>query len=234
MSSGSTQEAAAAAAQRFAAAHDALRTDRSVQFDLRPAPPIPKPPEWVHKLGDWIAWAFRPIGRAIAWVYHLLPDAPYARILLWLVLAAIAVLLIWAIVDRIRNGRWRWPRLRRVHSEEAVEGEQEWAPEMAPVRAWLREADALAADGHFAEAVHHLLIRSIEDIGRRRPRLVRPALTSRDIAAADEMPPTARDIFAGIARIVERSLFGGRAVEATDWTEARTAYADFALPKVWK
>ena len=33
-----------------------------------------------------------------------------------------------------------------------------------------READALAAEGRFAEAIHHLLLRSVEDIGRRRPR----------------------------------------------------------------
>ena len=230
----STQQAAGAAARRFAAAHDALRADGSVQFDLRPVDPPPKAPEWIGKLGDWIEWALSPIGRAIAWAYDLLPDAPYARILLWTVLAAAAALLLWILVDRVRNGAWRWPRWRRAPVAKAVDGGSEWAPDAAPARAWLREADALAEQGHYAEAVHHLLLRSVEDIARRRPTLVRPALTSRDIAAAEGMPGAARAIFAGIARIVERSLFGGRAVDARDWSEARTAYADFALPRVWK
>ncbi len=228
MTSASSQEAAAAAASRFSAAHDALRADPSVQFDLRAAPPPPKPPAWLIHLGEWLESVLRPVGRGLAWLFGLLPDAPYARILA-------AALLLWVIVDRVRYGQWRLPRWRRRTVTDALpEDDPQWTPEAAPARAWLREADALAAEGRYAEAVHHLLIRSIEDIGRRRPRLLRPALTSRDIAAADGIPSTARDIFTGIARIVERSLFGGRAVGATDWSEARTAYADFALPKVWK
>ena len=92
----------------------------------------------------------------------------------------------------------------------------------------------MAAQGRFAEAVHHLLFRSIEDIAKRRPRLVRPALTSRELAAADAIPGPARELCAGIARLVERSLFGGRAVDADDWASARRAYADFALPGTWR
>ena len=206
-----------------------------MQFDLKPVTPPPPTPEWVHTLGDWVQWALSPIGRALSWLYRLLPDAPYARILFWMILAALAALILWVVIDRIRNGIWRMPRWRRrTAASPTTEAEAEWVPEAAPARAWLREADALASEGRYAEAVHHLLIRSIEDITRRRPKLVRPALTSRDIAASEAMPHSARDIFSGIAGIVERSLFGGRGVDANDWSEARTAYADFVLPKVWK
>lgn len=220
---------AAEAVRRLDAAHDALRADPAVQFTLPPVEPPPKPPEWIHTLGDWVAWALRPIGRALAWLFSWLPDAPYARLFFWGALAIVAALVLWLIVDRLRMGAWRWRR-RAMPDEEGIES---WAPEAAPARAWLREADALAGEGRYAEAVHHLLIRSVEDISRRRPRLVRPALTSRDIAAADALPARARTIFSGIAAIVERSLFGGRAVDAADWTEARTAYAAFALAKAW-
>ncbi|HEX9946985.1 MAG TPA: DUF4129 domain-containing protein, partial [Allosphingosinicella sp.] len=48
------------------------------------------------------------------------------------------------------------------------------------------------------------------------------------------LPPPARSLFARIAALVERSLFGGRAVEATDWTEARAAYADLVMPGTWR
>jgi len=34
--------------------------------------------------------------------------------------------------------------------------------------------------------------------------------------------------------VVERSLFGGRDVDAGDWSECRTAYTDFAKIQTWK
>ena len=79
-----------------------------------------------------------------------------------------------------------------------------------------------------------LSFRSIDDISSRRPALVRPALTSRELAASEGIPGRARDLFAGIARLVERSLFGGRPVAESDWREARAAYSDFALPAAWR
>ncbi|MES2338013.1 MAG: DUF4129 domain-containing protein [Pseudomonadota bacterium] len=227
----SSQETTAAAARSFDAAHAGLMRDGDIQFDLRAADPPPKPPAWIHEVSEWIAWALRPIGRALSWLLNLIPDAPYARFVFWSVLAVVAGLILWLVVDRVLHGRWY--RRRRRPAEVANEQADSWTPDQAPARSWLREADALAADGRFAEAVHHLLFRSIEDIGNRRPNLVRPALTSRDIAQADAIPPTARTIFADIARIVERSLFGGRPVGADDWTQARTAYADFALAGAW-
>lgn len=135
---------------------------------------------------------------------------------------------------RLRHGTWRLPRWRRAAPAFEAADEEEWRPDFAPARSWLEEADALAAQGRFAEAIHHLLFRSIEDIARRRPHLVRPALTSRELAAADAVPNGARGLFARIAALVERSLFGGRAVGPSDWSDARAAYADFALPGAWR
>ncbi len=163
-----------------------------------------------------------------------MPDAPYARILLWTVLAAAALGFAVMLYRRIRDGEWRMPGRRRPVGIEAEAEEEAWAPEATPARSWLREADGLAAQGRYAEAVHHLLFRSIEDIARRRPRLVRPALTSRELAAAEALPPPARSLFARIAGLVEHSLFGGRPVEASDWSSARTAYADLVLPGTWR
>ena len=63
---------------------------------------------------------------------------------------------------------------------------------------------------------------------------MRPALTSRELSASDGLPAAARQLFAAIAGLVERSLFGGREVGQADWNQARTAYADFALPRAWR
>jgi hypothetical protein len=177
----------------------------------------------------------RPVGRALHWIGSLMPNAPYARIFLWTVLALAAIAVLVLVFERVRHGTWRLPRLRRARAAEvSADDEQQWAPEAAPVRSWLKEADALAAEGLYAEAVHHLLFRSVEDLANRRPRLVRPALTSRELAAAEAVPAAARELFARIARLVERSLFGGRPVGEPDWATARAAYADFVLPGVWR
>jgi hypothetical protein len=225
---------AAGAADGLAAAHDALKADPSIQFSLQPAPPPPQAPQWLRDFFDWLGGVLRPVGRFLQWIGSFLPDAPYARILLWTVLAAAACAFAIMVYRRIRDGEWSLPRRRRSVGVDPGEEEEAWSPEAAPARSWLREADALAAEGRFAEAVHHLLFRSIEDIGRRRPRLVRPALTSRELASAEALPPPARSLFSRIAGMVERSLFGGRPVEAGDWTAARSAYADLVLPGTWR
>jgi len=85
----------------------------------------------------------------------------------------------------------------------------------------------------FDEAAHLLLFRSIDDIEDRRPRLVRPALTARDIAALDAVPPAARGAFSQIGSAVERSLFGGQALDAAAFVACRAAYEAFAFDKAW-
>jgi hypothetical protein len=218
----------------LAAAHEALKADSSIQFSLQPAPPPPEPPKWLRDVSEWLSDVFDPVGRFFQWIGSFMPDAPYARILLWTVLIAAALGFAILIYRRLREGEWRLRGRRRPTGNPVEDEEETWAPEAAPARSWLREADALAAEGRYAEAVHHLLFRSVEDIARRRPRLVRPALTSRELAAAEALPPPARSLFARIAGLVERSLFGGRPVEAADWTAARTAYSDLVLPGTWR
>jgi hypothetical protein len=226
-------QAAAGEADRFARAWTAIRHDSSIQFNLPPPPAPPKPPAWLEALFRWLDKVFEPVGRFLKWIGSFFPDAAYARILLWIVIAVGAAALLWAFYNRLRFGEWRW-RLPRLASVEVLPAEEEWAPEIAGARSWLEEADALAREGRFAEAIHHLLFRSVEDIANRRPALVRPALTSRELAAASAVPGRARELFAAIARLVERSLFGGRPVSEADWLRAREAYSDFALPAAWR
>lgn len=229
---GNRQEAAGA--EGFAAAHEALKADSSIQFQLPRAPPEPEPPTWLRDLLQWLGEALRPVGRFLNWIGSFFPDAPYARMFLWTVLALAAATLLYLTYARLRYGEWRLPRRSRAQLLEANQQEEQWQPEEGTARSWLREADALAAGGRYAEAVHHLLFRSVEDIARRRPRLVRPSLTSRELAGSPSLPTAARELFASIASLVERSLFGGRHVGEVDWTLARTAYSDLVLPGSWR
>lgn len=227
------QIAAGNDADHFARAWQAMRHDSSIQFNLAPAPPPPEVPPWLRIFFHWLGTILEPVGRFLAWIASFFPNAAYAKFLLWIVLALGAAALLWAITNRLKHGQWTL-RLPRRAALRQLEEEEQWSPEITGVRAWLEEADTLAREGRFAEAVHHLLVRSIEDIANRRPALVRPALTSRELASSQFVPARARELFTGIARLVERSLFGGAPVCKADWLTAREAYSGFVLPSAWR
>jgi hypothetical protein len=228
------QQASGELDQRLSVAHRAMRAQGDIQLDMNQAPAQPPPPTWLTDFFRWLGKALEPIGRFFNWLDSFLPDLPYVKIIFWTLLAVLALLFLWVAIQRFRHGEWRLPRLRRRAFAEVVdEQEDDWRPDAAPARAWLQEADALAAKGEFAEAAHHLLLRSVDDLSSRRPQVVRPALTSRDLASAQGIPGAARQLFAHIAAVVERSLFGGRPVSADDWTACRAAYADFAQARSW-
>jgi hypothetical protein len=145
-------------------------------------------------------------------------------------LVAIGVALILFLIARTVYLRTRSNTGEAVAEREA----EKWRPEEKAARALLAEADAMAAAGRYDEAARLLLHRSLEDIAARRPQLLRPALTIREIARVPALPDMVRRAFAAMAAPVERSLFGGRALNRDAWEEARTAYGEFALPGAWK
>jgi hypothetical protein len=195
----------------FARAHRELLADRDIQFDL-PHFVAPKPPAWLGAL------------------FRLLEAmGPVLTILFWVVLAAIVLVLLYAILRWFQGASLAWP-WRRSRSAATAEP---WQPEAAPARALLAEADALAAGADYDAAARLLLQRSIEEIDRNRPQVVRPALTSRDLAAQPALPPGPRSAFARIAMAVERSLFGRRRLAEPDWRDCRAAYEVFAFSPEW-
>jgi hypothetical protein len=201
----------ASTAQSVGQAHVALRARTDIQFDMTVAKPKPPPP-WVH----WLDKELNQLSPAATYVF-------------WIFVAIGAALLLYLIVAAFIR--------RRPSRDATAEPEQDvavWRPTEKAARALLAEAEALAAQGQYEAAVHLLLQRSLEDIQRHRPRLLRPALTSREIAGADWMPGVVRRAFSAMAAPVERSLFGGRNLARPDWEEARAAYGEFALPGAWK
>lgn len=143
-------------------------------------------------------------------------------LLIVLLIAGIAVLL-W---------KFAWPLIREYLAAPQTQDDG-WMPEEHAARELLTEADALAARGAFAEAAHLLLYRSIEDIERNRPQLLRVSHTAREIGVFGALSQTARETFAVISGHVERSLFAGQVLDASGWQEARDAYSRFALRGSW-
>jgi hypothetical protein len=148
-----------------------------------------------------------------------------------------AVVLLFATGVLFQLGRRYWGILRKksnVSDEPGHVPETEWRPTPAAARLLLEECDALAAEGRYSEAVHLLLLRSIEDIEERRPRLVRPALTSREIGSLAAVPASARADFGRIARTVEHALFAGNPVDSVQFTHCRREYESFVFAPVWR
>lgn len=193
----------------FAEAHRELVSDSSIQFDMAAFVP-PEVPAWLE------------------WLAAFLTSAA-GKFLLWGLLGAGVLLILYLIAHQL--DLIRLPSLRRRKDEQA---EDSWQPEQETARALLEEADALAAGGRYEEAAHLLLFRSIEDIDARHPRLVRPALTSRDIAGAPQLPAGPRRAFELIVMMVEKSLFGGRSLGEPDWRACRSAYEEFAFAEAWR
>ena len=201
-------DAANASEQKLAAAHQALLHTRGIQLDFKAVPTPPPPPGWLED-----------VLRALAAL------GPVLRFVFWGGVALGVVLFLWFLAHELIATRFS----KRMKTEPPVD----WRPEPEMARALLEEADRLAQEGRFGEAIHLLLFRSIDDLVGRRPGLVRPALTSRDIARLDQMPETARSAFARIADRVERTFFGGRPAGAQDFAAARGDYEVFAFAEGW-
>ena len=135
---------------------------------------------------------------------------PVLQVLFWVAIAGFVLFILYLLARRLSGKHWSWRRRRA--DEDAPD--ESWRPEAAEARELLGEADALAARGLFSEAARLILFRSIEDIDDKRPDLVRPALTSRDICALEAIPGRPRSAFARIAALVERSLFAARPLAA--------------------
>ena len=192
---------------KLAAAHQALLHTKGLQLDFKAAPPQPAPPAWLEGFFQALAAL-----------------APILKFLFWGGLALGAALIVWFVANEVLATRRR---------KDPAAAPADWRPEPERARALLEEADRLAAAGRFGEAIHILLFRSIDDLTGRRPGLVRPALTSRDIAGLDQMPTQARGAFARIADRVERNIFGGRPVSPEDFAHARGDYETFAFSEGW-
>jgi hypothetical protein len=192
-------------------AHTALLEHHDIQFDFPRFTP-PQPPAWLF-------WLFR----------HLEFLGPYMKFLLWAILIAGVSLILFLVVKSILRRGW----FSRASKPEKEAGVPEWRPTAEKARLLLSDADALAARGRFAEAIHLILLRSIEDIGERQPDILKPALTSREIGALPQLPRAARAAFVAIAQIVESAIFAGREVGAQEYAKCRSEYAHFALLDSW-
>jgi hypothetical protein len=192
----------------LAAAHAELLGDESLQFQFEVYEP-PQPPDWIE-----------PLLRLLQAV------APFLGYIFWAGVAIVVLLILYVIGSEILR---RLPD-RRAKSSAVTPHHEEYRPAPARAQALLNEADRLAAEGRYGEAVRVLLHRSIEDLENKFALIIGPGVTSREITGLAQLSERGRSVFSGIAQAVEISLFGGRQLSADDFAQCRQAYASFALP----
>ena len=171
-----------------------------------------RPPNWLTHFLDFLARNHRQIDWAI-----------------WAVLAVVGLAAVWFAI--------RWLRRRgftRVDTAPPPRQLSPWQPSARQARLLLEDADRLAAQGRFGEAVHLLLLVSIQEIGERQPGIVAPALTSREIARLPALSVLAQRIFSGIAQVVEHGRFGGRAIGQAEFAQCRAAFEQFTRADAWQ
>jgi len=205
------------------AAHDAYLKRPGLQLE-RPEK-IPEPVTPPPETPGWIKWLSRMVGN----IFEFL--GPVFKILFYLVIAGVAGGILYFLFGeaiRVRFGK-------DGHTESGADDDEilDVRPDAQTARSLLEEADELARAGKFAEAVHLLLFRSIQDIQGHLENGVPGSLTAREIGGLSHLPARARSALSPIIVIVERSFFGGREVDEPSWSEARASYEDFAFGEGW-
>ena len=92
----------------------------------------------------------------------------------------------------------------------------------------LGDAAALAERGLFAQAIHTLLLRTLQELSARTPEPVPPSLTSRDILARVQLPEPARVALSGLIDVVEVTHFGGHVPDEPSYHLCLERFHEFA------
>jgi hypothetical protein len=99
------------------------------------------------------------------------------------------------------------------------------------------EADDLARQGQYGEAMHVLLFKSLNEIRRQLGVSFAISLTSREILRRIQLSDAGRRALAAIILSVERTYFGGQQASQEDYSDCRSHFdtlrhllATFAVP----
>jgi hypothetical protein len=153
-----------------------------------------------------------------------------AKTILWAVGIAVGALVLFFLASLVRD----LLLARRGAGRAADHGAPE-APRVETLpphpreaeRRSLAEADALAADGRFSEAIHLLLLVALERLrGELGPR-VAPAMTGREVLRLAAIPEPASAPLTRMVALSEINHFGGRRAGEPDYRRCREDFLRF-------
>jgi hypothetical protein len=149
--------------------------------------------------------------------------------------SAVMRFVMWAlvIVFSVLIAGWIASELARYGGDAELEPEAETRDRMqaasaAIIERPLGDADELARRGEFAEAIHTLLLRTLQELARSAAVRVGPATTSREILARVPLLADARSALAGLITAVEITHFGDEPANAADYERCRDQFHVFA------
>lgn len=146
-----------------------------------------------------------------------------AQMLMWALMAAVLALGAMWIIRELAGYTGDVEGARGEVDERSRE-----APDRAVIERPLGDAEELARRGQFGEAVHVLLLRTLQELARRLPERLPPSLTSREILARVRIPDDARRPLAALVGAVEVSHFGGVEPVESDFHHCRQHFERFA------
>jgi len=148
------------------------------------------------------------------------PLAYLAQWLLW----GLAILAVVVFLGVLAREAWRVPG-----TGAEADGQHEARGSPAELGVPLADAEALAAAGQYAEAIHVLLLRTLEALARRADTALAPAWTSREILGRLPLAETPRGALSDLVSEAERCHFGGAEPSAADFVRCRERFHTFAL-----
>lgn len=127
------------------------------------------------------------------------------RLLAWVIVGAVGVLLLIALVNGIMRLKWqRQSRAAQVDERPDSRGLAFGSDQS------LEEADRLAAQAKWSEAIHLLLMGAIGFLIRTVSVRLSPSLTSREVLRGDVFRDDHREKLSDLVRAVERTRFAER------------------------
>lgn len=203
------------------AAHDRLSSDAGYQFDL---PPAPEPIAFDATQSSGSTW-FGDIFNAIFDFFSA--AAPLLKVLL---IGAFIALVIYILYSLIKGAVDRRDQLKTaLTGRDKPKEETDIRPDEAFSRDLLKQADDLARQGRYRDAIHLLLLTAIQDMQERLKQRIGVSLTAREIGRLGQMPDRARLALGHIIHTVEQVIFAEKDASESDYAQARDQYGTFAF-----
>ncbi len=149
--------------------------------------------------------------------FNLHLSAEFVRWMLWGTVILGVLVIAWSLRDSLPV----FSRSRRIIAREEVPASTAQSNRMEEAQI---EADDLARQGHYGEAMHVLLLKSLNEIRRHLGVDFAVSLTSREILRRIQLSDIGRRALTAIIQSVERTYFGGQEAGQADYSDCRNNF----------
>ena len=154
------------------------------------------------------------------WGFHL--PRSLGEAILWIAVIGGALAIGYALRDNLPG----WDRSRRLEAE-GSQGDVGLA-RVAMLAGARNEADALAAQGRYDEAMHVLLLRAVGELREKLRLSIADSLTAREIERRAPLDGSGKGAFSRIVRAVEHAVFGREPADSSAYLACRDDFDAFA------